>query len=190
VATAEHWPAAYLPDAGIPIVRGWYRQSDFPQNELLYDAKLGAASYEQWLRRMGVRYVVLADAPADYSSRAEAALVRSGATSLFSVFHSAHLTVYELPDASPIVTGPSPATVLWLWPSRLVFVAGTRGEYQVKVRWSPYWRTGQGCVSRTGNGLVRLAVPHAGLVELSFGLDVQHGLQALTGLSPRRRCGR
>jgi len=39
VDTAEHWPAAYLPDAGIPIVRGWYRQSDFPQNELLYDPK-------------------------------------------------------------------------------------------------------------------------------------------------------
>ena len=43
VDTAEHWPAAYLPDAGIPIVRGWYRQSDFPQNELLYDSKLAAA---------------------------------------------------------------------------------------------------------------------------------------------------
>src|SRR4051794_19548673 len=41
VDTAEHWAAAYLPDAGIPIVRGWYRQSDFPQNELLYDKKLG-----------------------------------------------------------------------------------------------------------------------------------------------------
>src|SRR5207237_1017609 len=29
VDTIEHWPAAYLPDAGIPIVRGWYRQNDF-----------------------------------------------------------------------------------------------------------------------------------------------------------------
>ena len=29
------------PDAGIPIVRGWYRQNDFPQNELLYDEALG-----------------------------------------------------------------------------------------------------------------------------------------------------
>ena len=43
VDTAEHWPAAYLPDAGIPIVRGWYRQNDFPQNELLYDEALAAA---------------------------------------------------------------------------------------------------------------------------------------------------
>ena len=51
VDTAEHWPAAYLPDAGIPIVRGWYRQNDFPQNELLYDKTLAApATYEAWLR--------------------------------------------------------------------------------------------------------------------------------------------
>src|SRR5581483_4400928 len=50
VDTAEHWSAAYLPEAGIPIVRGWYRQSDFPQNELLYDSKLGAATYDRWLR--------------------------------------------------------------------------------------------------------------------------------------------
>src|SRR5579885_1252416 len=85
VDTAEHWSAAYLPDAGIPIVRGWYRQSDFPQNELLYDRKLGAATYEAWLRRMAVRYVVVADAPADYSSRNEAALVSSGVTSLVPV---------------------------------------------------------------------------------------------------------
>ena len=78
VDTVEHWPAAYLPDAGIPIVRGWYRQSDFPQNELLYDKRARRAAYEAWLRAQGVRYVVLADAPPDYSSRAEAALIRSG----------------------------------------------------------------------------------------------------------------
>ena len=70
VDTAEHWAAAYLPDAGIPIVRGWYRQSDFPQNELLYDRSLAAAPYEAWLRRLGVRYVVLTDAPVDYSATA------------------------------------------------------------------------------------------------------------------------
>ena len=78
VDTAEHWPAAYLPDAGIPIVRGWYRQNDFPQNELLYDHNLAARTYTQWLRGLGVRYVVITDAPPDYSSRGEAALVNSG----------------------------------------------------------------------------------------------------------------
>ncbi len=37
VGTANHWEAVYLPQAGIPIVRGWFRQDDFPQNEVLYD---------------------------------------------------------------------------------------------------------------------------------------------------------
>ena len=36
VDTVGHWPAAYLPAAGIPIVRGWFRQDDFPRNDVLY----------------------------------------------------------------------------------------------------------------------------------------------------------
>ncbi len=188
VDTAEHWPAAYFPDAGIPIVRGWYRQSDFPQNELLYDGKIAAATYEQWLRQMGVRYVVLSDAPPDYSSQAEAVLIRSGRTSLVPVSRTAHLTVYELPHASPLIVGPAPASVMWLWPSRLVAQFDVPGTYRVKVRWTPYWRASQGCVSRTQDGLVRLTVPHAGLTELSFGVSVQRGLQALAGVTPQERC--
>ena len=190
VDTAEHWPAAYFPDAGIPIVRGWYRQSDFPQNELLYDGKIAATTYDGWLRRLGVRYVVVSDAPVDYSSRAEAALIRSGRTHLVPVFSTAHLSVYELPDASPLIVGPAAATVMWLWPSRLVAQFDAPGTYTVKVRWSPYWHASQGCVSRTQDGLVRLTVPNAGLTELSFGVSVQRGLQALAGVTPQERCAR
>ena len=36
VDTTAHWPAYYLPESGIPIVRGWFRQEDFPTNALLY----------------------------------------------------------------------------------------------------------------------------------------------------------
>ena len=188
VDTAEHWPAAYLPDAGIPIVRGWYRQSDFPQNELLYDPKLAVAPYEAWLKRMGVRYVLLSDAPPDYSSRSEAALIRSGRTHLQLVYWTPHLLVYELPGAKPLIVGPAPATVLWMYPSRLVAVFNEPGTYQVKVRWSPYWRASSGCVSKTQDGLTRLTVRHAGLVELGFRLSVGRGLQTLAGLSTQQRC--
>jgi len=190
VDTVEHWPAAYLPDAGIPIVRGWYRQSDFPQNEVLYDARLAVAPYEQWLRRMGVRYVVLADAPADYSSRGEAALIRSGRTDLVPVHTTEHLTVYELPHASPLIVGPASASVLWMWPSRLVAQFDAPGTYRVKVRWSPYWRASSGCVARTKDGMVKLTVRHAGLTALNFGMDMQRGLQALAGVTPQTRCTR
>ena len=44
VDTAGHWPALYLARAGIPLARGWFRQDDFPQNELLYD-DLGPKAY-------------------------------------------------------------------------------------------------------------------------------------------------
>jgi hypothetical protein len=188
VDTAEHWPAAYLPEAGIPIVRGWYRQSDFPQNELLYDQRLAPQTYERWLRGLGVRYVVLSDAQPDYSSRLEERLVRSGATSLVPVFRSAHVTVYELPRATPIVTGPAPASIVWLWPTRAVLNVQTPGAYRVALRWSPYWRTSPGCVAKGKDGMVRVDVPRAGLVDLSFSLSVQRGLDALAGIAPAGTC--
>jgi hypothetical protein len=184
VDTAEHWSAAYLPEAGIPIVRGWYRQSDFPQNELLYDKRLGASTYEAWLRRMGVRYVVVPDAPPDYSSRTEATLIDSGATSLVPVRWTPHTTIYELPDATPLVTGPGPATVLYLWPSRLVAEVGAPGSYLVRLRWSPYWRASTGCVARSTDGMTRVAVAHAGLVELRIAVSVTRGLETLAGTIP------
>ncbi|HZT15152.1 MAG TPA: hypothetical protein VFA19_04325 [Gaiellaceae bacterium] len=189
VDTAEHWPAAYLPEAGIPIVRGWYRQSDFPQNELLYDQKLGPATYERWLRGLGVRYVVLSDAAPDYSAQLEARLVRSGATTLEPVYRSRHVTVYQLPHATPIVTGPAPASVVWMWPTRVVLDVQSPGEYRVALRWSPYWHTYQGCVAKGRDGMVRVDVRHAGLVDLSFALSVHRGLDALAGIKPAGTCG-
>jgi hypothetical protein len=188
VDTAEHWPAAYFPDAGIPIVRGWYRQSDFPQNELLYKPTLAVGPYEAWLQRMAVRYVVLADVPADYSSHAEAALIRSGRTHLRLVYWTAHLLIYELPAAKPLIVGPAPATVLWMYPERIVAVFNVPGVYRVKVRWSPYWRASSGCVSKTLDGMTRLVVRHPGLVELGFRLSVGRGLQTLAGISPPQHC--
>jgi hypothetical protein len=188
VDTAEHWPAAYLPDAGIPIVRGWYRQSDFPQNELLYDPKLAVGTYEAWLKSMGVKYVLLSDAPVDYSARAEAALIRSGRTHLRLVYWTAHLLVYELPNPKPLIVGPAPATVLWMYPERIVAVFDVPGTYRVKLRWSPYWRASSGCVSKAKDGMTFLTVRHAGLVELGFRLSVGGSLQTLAGLSPQQRC--
>jgi len=188
VDTIEHWPAAYLPDAGIPIVRGWYRQNDFPQNEVLYDRNLAAHAYQDWLRSLGVRYVVLTDAPPDYSARGEARLVRSGRSGLVRVFQSLHVDVYEVPHASPIVTGAGDATVLWLEPTRLVFSVTQPGRYRVKVRWSPYWRTTGGCVWRGPDGTVRVKAANRGLISMNVAVNVSRGLEALTGLTPRRVC--
>ncbi|HVC87471.1 MAG TPA: hypothetical protein VNC40_08600 [Gaiellaceae bacterium] len=188
VDTAEHWAAAYLPDAGIPIVRGWFRQSDFPQNQILYDQKLGPIAYDKWLHTQGVRYVLLSDAPPDYSSRNEAALIRSGRTSLVPVFHSAHVTVYELPNATPIITGPADPSVAWMGPTQIVALVNAPGVYRMSVRWSPYWRASAGCVWQGSDGTLRLLARRAGLVDLKVAVNVESGLATLAGLAPKRVC--
>jgi hypothetical protein len=95
------------------------------------------------------------------------------------------MMVYELPHATPLVTGPAPATVLWLWPQRLVAAVDAPGTYRVRVRWSPYWRSSAGCVAKTRDGMTRIVASHAGLVELRFRMSVTRGLQTLAGTIPR-----
>ena len=188
VDTLEHWPAVYFPEAGLPIVRGWYRQNDFPANELLYDEALGPGAYRRWLRSLGVEYVVLSEAPSDYSSRAEARLLRSGLSGLEPVFYAPTETVFRVPHPRSVVTGTGPAEVIAMDATRLSLSLGGVGRYRVAVKFSPYWHTSQGCVSRAPDGMTRLTVPRAGRVDLSFNVNVHRGLEALTGLEPARFC--
>ena len=180
VDTAGHWAAVYLPRAGIPLARGWYRQDDFPQNGLLY-SELGPRAYLAWLRGLGIRYVVLTRAPPDYSARGEAALLESGRSGLLPVLRSPNLTIFEVPRARAIVTGSAPARVLALTQSRVSLQLGAAGRYRIALRYSPYWETSAGCLTRGQDGMLRLAAPHAGRVELRFDVDAGLALQAVAG---------
>jgi hypothetical protein len=77
-----------------------------------------------------------------------------------------------------------------MYPARIVAVVNVPGDYRVKLRWSPYWHASSGCVSKTEDGMTRLSVRHAGLVELRFRVSVGRGLQTLAGVSPDQRCNR
>ena len=187
VDTAGHWAAVHLPEAGIPLVRGWYRQDDFPANAILY-AQYGARAYRAWLQRLGVRYVVLTDAPPDYSAVAEAALLRSGNSGLRLAYRSAHVTVFAVPRPRPLVTGPGRARVVRLWPTHLLTDLGAAGTYRVAVRYSPYWRAAGACVSRGADGMLRLTAFHSGVVDLDFKVDAHRALEVLTGLGPGSVC--
>ena len=168
VDTVGHWPAAYLPAAGIPIARGWFRQDDFPRNDLLY-AKLDRTRYLAWLRSLGVRYVVLPDAPLDYSAKAEGALIAGGRSGLRAAFRSAHTTIYAVPSPRPIVTGPGRAERARVRPAPDHASPSARpGRYRVATNWSPYWTTGAGCLSRGDDGTVRLTTARAGIVRLDL----------------------
>ena len=184
VDTAGHWAAVYLPRAGIPIVRGWFRQNDFPQNRVLY-SELGPRTYLRWLRGLGVRYVVLTRAPSDYSARGEAALLRSGRSGLRPVLRTPQLTVYAVPAPRPIVTGAGPARVLGLTRTRIRLQLGHPGRYRVAVRYAPYWRPSVGCLEPGADGMIRLTSPRAGNVSLRFDVDARRALATLAGRKPR-----
>ena len=178
-----HWPAVYLADADIPIARGWFRQDDFPVNAVLY-RRPGAGAYLAWLRSLGVEYVVLSNAPPDYSSRAEATLVRSGRAGLRPVFRTREVTIYRVPRPRPIVTGPGQPALVSLTESTLRVHVHRGGTYRIAVRYSPYWRASDGCLSAGGDGMLRLRTLAARSVGLVFRIDTTHVLDTLAGDQP------
>jgi hypothetical protein len=177
VDTSGHWEAVYLPQAGIPIARGWFRQDDFPQNALLY-GRLDAGAYRSWLRRLGVRYVVLTDAPPDYSARREARLLRNGRSGLSPVLRTAHATVYAVPRPRGIVTGAAGATVTRFGSSAITVRLPARGEYRVAVRYSPYWSTTDACLEHLRDGMLGLDVLHGGRFKIAFAVTATRALSA------------
>ena len=180
VDTSGHWPAVYLADARIPLARGWFRQDDFPQNEVLY-SKLGAKTYLAWLRGLGVRYVVLSSAPPDYSARAEAALVRSGRAGLQPVFFTSELTVYAVPKPRSIVTGPDKPRLVMLTQERIGVAVHRGGDYRIAVRWSPYWRASDGCLREGKDQMLRLQTRAARHVTIVFQVNADNALDELAG---------
>jgi hypothetical protein len=189
VDTATHWPEVYLADAHIPLARGWFRQDDFPLNAVLY-GKPGPSAYLRWLRSLGIAYVVLADAPPDYSARAEAELVRSGRAGLTPVFATRRVTVYSVPSPVPIVTGPGSPHMLSLTDARLRLHVSKGGTYRIAVRWSPYWQASNGCLSEGSDGTLRLRTRAARTVGIRFAVNADRALEALTGSKPECKLGR
>jgi hypothetical protein len=165
VDTSQHWPAWYLGGEGIPLVRGWFRQDDYPFNALLYKP-LGARAYLAWLRRLGVAFVVLTDAPRDFTSRDEARLVRSGRVGLKRVL-AGPVSVYAVPRPQPIASGG--ASLLSLGESSLRIRVPRAGSFRIAVRWSPYWHASAGRLSRTQNGMIELRTASADTLSLTFG---------------------
>jgi hypothetical protein len=180
VDTAGHWEAVYLAQADIPIVRGWFRQDDFPANELLYD-KLSPQSYLAWLHRFGVRYVVLTTAPLDYSARYEAALLRSGRSGLRPVFRTGTVTIYSVPSPVPIVTGPAHPRVLSLEESSIVLALAKPGAYRLAVNYTPYLAAPGACISEARDGMIDLQASRPGVLTLAFTVTASHALAAIDG---------
>jgi hypothetical protein len=189
VDTVGHWDAVFLPRARVPLARGWFRQNDFPQNKILYsDDELARGAYLQWLRSLGIRYVVLTDAPPDYSARAEANLLRGRGSGLRTVMRTRHIVIYEVPNPRPLITGPAAASVVELTQTRVSVKTAAAGTYRLAIRYSPYWKASAGCLDPGKDSMIRLRTPAAGTVELSFHVNASSALAALAGQRPQT-CG-
>jgi hypothetical protein len=181
VDTAGHWPANFLARANIPLARGWFRQEDFPQNRVLY-GQLGPKAYVDWLRKVSVRYVVLTSAPSDYSSHAEAQLLRSGRSGLKVVHRTATATVFEVPSPRPLVSPP--ARVVALGYSSIRLQVPAPGTYSLNVTYAPYWHTPSGCLGPASDGMSELTVTRPGPVVLTFVVTAGRVLRTLVGEAP------
>jgi hypothetical protein len=180
VDTAGHWPADFLARAGVPLVRGWFRQEDFPQNKVLY-GELGARAYLRWLQNMSVRYVVLTSATPDYSSKAEAQLLRSGRSGLPAVFRTPSVTIFRVPNPRPLITAP--ARVVALGYTSLTITVPRPGTYGVNISYSPYWHTIGGCFRETQDGMTQFQARRAGVFVLRFAVTATRALDAVVGRS-------
>ena len=116
-----------MPEAGFPITRGWYRQDDFPENEILYSDDLNLRTYVRWLHERGVRYVLVPDDRLDYSSKREAAV----ATKLHFVTRRGDVSIYEAPRPVPIAPG---ADILSLTHERVTLRVPRAGRYALAIR--------------------------------------------------------
>jgi len=150
VPTAEHWEAYWIPRSGFPLARGWYRQLDVADNPTLYKNDLDADAYRSWLRSDAVRYVLLSTtAPLDWDGGPEEArVVRSAHSGLREVFRSRNWTIYELPHATPLLTGPGHPVVTSFGHTEIGGRVYAAGRYLLRAHYSPYLTLkGSGCVS-------------------------------------------
>ena len=130
-----------------------------------------AASYRAWLQRLAVRYVAVADAPADYSRAPELKLIAGGLPYLKLVAHLPHWTVYAVAGATPLASGA--ARVTRMGPNSLSLASTRPGSTYLRVRWSPYWRlTGvRGCVERAGD-FTRIQTDGSGRARLMISFSI------------------
>lgn len=189
VDSAGHWDAYYLPAAGIPIVRGWFRQDDFPGNELLYDPALSSARYDRWLRSNGVHYVVLPNGSLDYSATAEAQVLRSGRSGLHVVYRDRNVAIFALLNPTPLLTAPPGrhAAVLGFGHVSMAVRLSGPGRYRLAITYTPYWEVspqGSACIAKSAQGFSEIVDARAGNITLRFGPTL---MQILGGAAPACR---
>jgi hypothetical protein len=169
VPTAGHWESYYLPRAGYPIARGWYRQLDLALNSVLYSPSLTPATYRRWLAARAVEYVLLPHRLALDGSGAEpeARLLSAGHSGLDEVFDRNGWTIYKVPHATPILSGPAPSGITSFGHDNIDAWVAKPGRYRLLVRFTPSLTSSPRiCIQPGPGGMTTLFARRAGRFEL------------------------
>jgi hypothetical protein len=170
VPTSTRWESVYVaPHAA--LARGWETQLDRRYNALFYRRQLDPVAYEHWLRRLGVSYVALSDAPKERWGQTEAALLARPPSFLREVWRSAHWRLFAVSHPRPLVTG---GRLLSLAPDGFTVAARGSGSLLVRVRYTSFWAANGGaCVSRGPGGFTLLQVATPGTYTVRARWSVQ-----------------
>jgi hypothetical protein len=170
VPTSARWESYYLPSRGIPLARGWFRQTDMARNRMLYRRSLTLTAYGGWLDRAAVQFVLLTPYPLDdHGARSEARLLRSRGA-LRIVWRRAGFTIYAAPRRARLMTGAAGVRVTTFSHDRITGIARRRGTEVLRVAYSPYWsaRGAAFCVVRGRGGMSRVEFTRPGGFSLSI----------------------
>lgn len=167
VATPGHWEAYWLPRAGVPLVRGWFRQTDLVRNAAANGSRLQPAAYRKWLAVNAIRYVLLP--PGAVEDAGEASLLLHGRTGLLPVWQFHGWRAYAVARPTGLLSGPQQARLISLGHATVSGWVTAPGRYLLHLRYNPYWtvHTGALCTAPTADGMTQLVVRRRGEFSLA-----------------------
>ncbi len=148
--TVGHWEAAYVAPA-YPLARGWERQLDLRYNAILYDEKMTATQYQDWLFANGVSYVAIPDASLEPEAQHEVQ-VAENATYLHEVWTNAHWRLFAVEGSPHLTSGP--ARLLSLRDGRVALAVTGTSSVTIRMRYTSHLEVvhGRGCLSASLDG--------------------------------------
>jgi hypothetical protein len=171
VPTRRRGEAAFVAPV-VPIAKGWSRQADIGRNDIFYDGNLNADTYRRWLDDNAISYVALSQGPYDWSAPEEVALVRRGLPYLHPVWSNQTWILYAVASPRPLISPPGQAIARDA--VSLTASLPEPGEYVVRVRWSRYLTTSNGCIRPTRDGWSMIVVDRPGTARIEGSLAPRH----------------
>jgi hypothetical protein len=171
VPTLRRGEAAFVAPV-VPIARGWSRQLDTGRNQIFYDETINPETYRKWLDDNAISYVAISNGPWEWASAEEATLVRSGLPYLQRVWSNRSWTLYAVTNPRPFISAPG-HVVARDGVSMTVSLPHS-GEYVMRVHWSRYLSSSDGCVRPAAGGWSTVVVQRPGTVKIHASLAPRH----------------